>query len=106
MKSNMFILLICACMAPSVMAIISMESEQYRSTYMKGISVSVVAKGIEGAQSKCALTAHYRGHSVQSIEYLTNKAPLTARDCTSQDNINKFALNARKVLRAKIQSLQ
>ncbi len=106
MKANIFILLVCACITPSVMAIIEMETEQYRSVYMKDISVSVVAKGLEGDKSKCALTAHYRGHTVQSREYLTDKAPISARDCTTQDNINRFAVKARKVLRDKIQSLQ
>jgi hypothetical protein len=85
--------------APSVFAIAGMENVQYRSVFIKGTSISVVALGREGDLHKCALTASFMGRKMYSRDYLTDTIPVNPSDCTTQENIHAFTQSARIELR-------
>ena len=99
MKTNLFMVLVMIAIAPSVFAIAGMESIEYRSVFVKGMPVSVVALGREGDKHKCALTASFMNRKMYSREYLTDVVPVNPHDCTTQENIDRFHQTARTVLR-------
>ncbi|MDA0146475.1 hypothetical protein OCT63_19805 [Vibrio sp. RW] len=99
MKVNVFMVLVVIAVAPSMFAIAGMETVQYRSVFIKGMSVSVVALGREGGKHKCALTASFMGRKMYSRNYLTDEVPVNPRDCTTDDNIHQFTQSARIELR-------